>query len=241
MNNDHPPALYHLPVRECFPDVWLATSTISMAIPLRQKITFSRNMVAVRGAEGWVLLNPVRLSESTEVELLAKAPFKHAVRLGTYHGCDDRYYVDKFGVEFWGVPGVQSYPRPQFTQEITEEGRFPIPGARVVIFKDALRPECVVCLPQHRLLVTCDSVHHYDHDPLISMLGKLVMYPMGFFTPCVIGPPWLKAVTPPGGSLRADFERVLALDFDNLISGHGTLKLGGAKEALAKNVARLPR
>jgi len=241
MNNDHPPALYHLPVRECFPDVWLATSTISMAIPLRQKITFSRNMVAVRGAEGWVLLNPVRLSESTEVELLAKAPFKHAVRLGTYHGCDDRYYVDKFGVEFWGVPGVQSYPRPKFTQEITEEGRFPIPGARVVIFKDAMRAECVVCLPQHRLLVTCDSVQHYDHDPLISMLGKLVMYPMGFFTPCVIGPPWLKAVTPPGGSMRADFERVLALDFDNLISGHGTLKIGGAKEALAKNVARLPR
>ena len=46
-------------------NVWLATSTISMAIPLRQKITFSRNMVAVRGSEGWVLLNPVRLSEST--------------------------------------------------------------------------------------------------------------------------------------------------------------------------------
>src|SRR5207247_10862191 len=55
-------------------------------------------------------------------------------------------------------------------------------GARVVVFKKATRAECVVCLPQHRLLVTCDSVQHYDHDPLISTLGKLVMYPMGFFT-----------------------------------------------------------
>ena len=54
------------------------------------------------------------------------------------------------------------------------------------------------------------------------MLAKLVMYPMGFFTPCVIGPFWLKAVTSTGGSVRADFERVLALDFDNLISAHGT-------------------
>lgn len=86
--------------------------------------------------------------------------------------------------------------------------------------------------------MTCDSVQHYEHDPLLSFLGKLVMYPLGFFTPCVIGPFWLKAVTPPGGCVRS--ERVLALDFDNLISGHGTLKLGGAKDALAQNVARLP-
>jgi hypothetical protein len=241
MKSDHPPALYHLPVRECFPDVWLASSAISMAIPLKLKIMFSRNMVAVRGPEGWVLLNPVRLSESAEAELLTVAPFKHAVRLGSLHGRDDRYYVDKFGVEFWGVPGVQKYPEPKFSQVIIEGGPFPISGAQVEIFKDAKLAECVVCLPQHRLLVTCDSVQHYDHDRLISALGKVVMYPMGFFTPCVIGPLWLKMVTPPGGSLRADFERVLALDFDNLISGHGTPKIGGAKEALAQNVERLSR
>ena len=89
--------------------------------------------------------------------------------------------------------------------------------------------------------MTCDSVQHYEQDSLISALGKVVMYPMGFFTPCVIGPIWLKVVTPPGGSLRADFERVLALEFDNLISAHGTPKLGGARDALARNVERLPR
>lgn len=212
-----------------------------MAIPLGLKITFSRNMVAVRGSDGWVLLNPVRLSESAEAELLSKAPIRHAVRLGTFHGRDDRYYVDRFGVGLWGVPGEQTYPEPTFSREITEEGPFPIAGAKVVIFKTATRPECVVFLPQHRLLVTCDSVQHYDHDPLISTLGKLVMYPMGFFSPCVIGPIWLKAVTPPRGSVRADFERVLGLDFDNLISGHGTPKLGGAKAALARNVERMAR
>ena len=51
----------------------------------------------------------------------------------------------------------------------------------------------------------------------------------------------VKAVTPPDGSMRPDFERVLALDFDNLISAHGTPKLGGAREALARSVERLPR
>jgi hypothetical protein len=239
--NDHPPASRHLPLRECFPDVWLAASVNAFSIPLRLKITFSRNMVAVRTSEGWVLLNPVRLSESAEAELLAKAPFKHAVRLGTFHGRDDGYYVDRFGVEFWGAPGEQTYPEPRFSREIAEDGPFPIPGVRIVIFKNATRAECAVCLPQHRLLVTCDSVQHYDSDPLVSTLGKIVMYPMGFFTPCVIGPIWLKTVTPPGGSVRRDFERVLALDFDNLISAHGTPKIGGAREALARNVERLPR
>jgi hypothetical protein len=239
--SDHPPADRHLPVRECFPDVWLASSANAMSIPLGFTITFSRNMVAVRTPDGWVLLNPVRLSESAEAELLAKAPIKHAVRLGTFHGRDDGYYVEKFGAELWGVRGEQSYPEPRCTREITEDGPFPIAGARVIVFRNATRAECAVCLPQHRLLVTCDSVQHYENDALISMLGKLVMYPMGFFTPCVIGPIWLKTVTPPGGSVRADFERVLALDFDNLISAHGTPKVGGAKEALARNVAKLPR
>src|SRR5207249_3050641 len=180
--SDHPPASHHLPLRECFPDVWLASSANAMSIPLGLKITFSRNMVAVRVPDGWVLLNPVRLSEGAEAEVLAKAPLKHAVRLGTFHGRDDRYYVDRFGIEFWGVPGEQTYPEPSFSREITEEGPFPIAGVRVVVFKKATRAECVVCLPQHRLLVTCDSVQHCDHDPLISTLGKLVMYPMGFFT-----------------------------------------------------------
>jgi hypothetical protein len=102
----------------------------SMSIPLGLKITFSRNMVAVRSPEGWVLLNPVRLTESAEAELLAKAPFKHAVRLGTYHGRDDRYYVDKFGVEFWGAPGEQAYPEPRFSRPITEGGHSRSPAQR---------------------------------------------------------------------------------------------------------------
>ncbi len=239
MTNDHPPAEFHLPLREVFPGVWLASSENTMSIPLGMKIRFSRNMVGVLGPDGWVLLNPVRLSESAEAELVAKGPIKHLVRMGTYHGRDDAYYVERFGAEFWSVPGEQTYPAPAGGNSITEDGRFPIPGAKVVIFETAKRPECVVLLPPHRLLVTCDSVQHYDRDALISPLGRVVMYAMGFFTPCVIGPIWLKELTPKGGSLKADFERVLALDFDNLISAHGTPKVGGAREALRKNVERL--
>src|SRR5262249_36985781 len=142
--------------------------------------------------------------------------------------------------ELWGVRGRYTYETPAPSREIVEGGPLPIPGARALVFARATLPECVIHLPAHRLLVTCDSVQHYENDDRISLLGRLVMYPMGFFKPCVIGPIWLKAVTPNGGSVRSDFERILALDFDSLVSGHGTPKLGGAKDALRAQVERLP-
>jgi hypothetical protein len=149
--------------------------------------------------------------------------------------------VDKFAADFWQVPGPCSYPAPSTPRELAEGNPGPVPGAQIVIFKQAALPECVLLLPEHRLLVTCDSVQNFERDPLLSVAARIGMWPMGFFKPCVIGPMWLKAVTARGGSLRDDFERVLALDFDNLVSAHGTPKLSGAKAALAKQVSRLPR
>ncbi|MGH8516463.1 MAG: hypothetical protein ACREUE_03280 [Panacagrimonas sp.] len=222
-----------------FPGVWLASSEVTQRIALGLQIRFGRNMTAVLAPDGWVLFNPVRLSEAAEQELLSRGPIRHAVRLGTYHGRDDAYYVDQLGVDFWCVPGVHEHPEPRGAKAITEDGPFPLAGAKVVIFRAASRAECAVFVPEHRLLLTCDSVQNYEKDPLLSPLARIVMYPMGFFTPCVIGPLWLKWTTPLGASQRADFERILGLDFDNLIGGHGTPKLGGAKAALARNVARL--
>lgn len=240
MTKEYPAASRHLPLKECFPGVWFASSQIAMGIPMGLKVKFSRNMVAVLGAGGWTLLNPVRLSKDAEDQLLEKGPIRHAVRLGTFHGCDDEYYVDRFGVEFWSVTGKQAYKNPPIKHEISEDGAFPIQGAKVVVFKGAAQAECVVFLPEHRLLVTCDSVQHYElNDPLITWPSRLLMKRMGFFTPCVIGPFWLKGVTPEGGRLRADFDRILELDFDSLISAHGSPKVGGAKEALAANVTKL--
>lgn len=237
--SDQPAAEECLPLQKCFSNVWLASRRHEMSIPLGLKIAFSRNMVAVLTPEGWVLLNPVRLSANAESELLAIAPFRHAVRLGAFHGMDDAYYVEHHGLPLWGVPGEQNYTSPAITHPISEAVELPIPGAKVLIFQQATKAECVVLLPEHRLLVTCDSVQHYENDKLISPLGRIVMYPLGFFKHCNIGRFWLKAATPVGGSLKPDFERLLKLDFDNLIAGHGTLKRGGAKAALRKHVDKL--
>ncbi len=235
---EHPPAQPHLPLHELFPGIRCAASRLRMGpIP---GVAFSRNMIVVRTDAGQVLINPVRLSAQGEEELLADGPVIAAMRLGAFHGRDDAYTLERFGAEFWATPGRQGFDGPPIARQITEDGELPIPGARALVFRKARIAECVIHIPEHRLLITCDSVQHYEKDLLISFMGRLVMRSMGFFTPCVIGPLWLKAATPRGSSLRPDFERILALDFDNLIAGHGTLKRGGAREALRRNVEKLP-
>ena len=49
---------------------------------------------------------------------------------------------------------------------------------------------------------------------------------------------WLKMMTPEGGSLKPDFERLLTLDFDRLLSAHGSLLGAGAKESVAMAVRK---
>jgi hypothetical protein len=239
MSSPHPPASPHRPPEEIVPGVWFVSSENRMKTPVFT-IPFGRNMVAVRGPDGWVVLNPVRMREDAEQALLARTPVRHVVRLGTFHGRDDAYYVEKFGAEFWAVPGPQTYQAPPITREIADGAALPIPGASAVVFTGATRAECIVYLSEQRLLVTCDSVQHYEGDPWLNWKSRLLMTPMGFFKPCVIGPIWLKEVTPPGGSLKPDFERILALDFDTVISAHGAPKRGGAKAALRQRVDRLP-
>ena len=61
---------------------------------------------------------------------------------------------------------------------------------------------------------------------------------IGFPKTTIVGPIWLKVMTPEGGSLRRDFERPLTLDFDRLLSAHGSLLDSGAKASVARAVSK---
>ena len=45
-------------------------------------------------------------------------------------------------------------------------------------------------------------------------------------------------MTPEGGSLKSEFERLLTLDFDRLLSAHGSLLTAGAKDSVAMAVRK---
>jgi hypothetical protein len=64
---------------------------------------------------------------------------------------------------------------------------------------------------------------------------------MGFKLTLLIGGPWLKRVTPKGGSLAADFERLLRLDFEHIVGAHGELLHDAAQPMLKAAIAKALR
>jgi len=223
-----PPAMPHGPLREIAPDLFLAPGTFDVAPLMR----VSRNMVIVRSGQDLTLVNPVRLSPEGEAELEALGTVRHAMRLGVLHGVDDPYTVERFGAEFWCQAESTRHRKPVPDHELTEGGALPLPDAELFVFRETKKPECALLL--HRgdgVLLTCDALQHYGTFERHSLVARLTMPLMGFRKTLLIGPLWLKFMTPEGGSLRPDYERLLELPFDALISAHGTPLMNGAKTA----------
>ena len=72
----------------------------------------------------------------------------------------------------------------------------------------------------------------------MSPLAKVATRLIGFQKPAQIGPPWRKKRTPPGGTLRGDFDRLAALPFRCLIGGHGGLLEVDAQAQVRATIAR---
>jgi len=228
--NSYPPALPHDPPVEVFPDVFLVRGSYRANWWLR----FSRNMVILRHGDELTLINSVRLSEAGERQLDALGSVRHVLRLGYFHGCDDRYYVDRYGAEFWAPQGSRHEPGPVAGRLLEDGGALPIPGARVLLFAQSRHPEAVILLEQHGgLLVTCDCLQHYADHRFNSLLASIMMPLMGFPLRMIVGPVWLKVMTEKGESLQADFERIEQLNFDHLIAGHGSICQGGAHDKVS--------
>ena len=86
------------------------------------------------------------------------------------------------------------------------------------------------------ILVTCDAVQHYGDYSHNNFMARLAMPFIGFPKTTVLGPFWLKMMTPAGGSLRGEFHRLLELEFDALIAAHGTYLPAGAKAGVRRAV-----
>ncbi len=50
---------------------------------------------------------------------------------------------------------------------------------------------------------------------------------------------WVKMMTPNGASLASELRRLLELDFDQLLSAHGTLLESAAHEACERDVDKM--
>ena len=226
---DYPPPLPHEPIAELFPDIYWVQGSVRFG----RGVTFNRNMVVLRHDDTLTIISPVRLSAEGETALDALGTVKHVVRIGNYHGMDDCYYVDHYGAEYWAQEGSSVYPAPKPDRVLMEGAKLSVPDADFIQFRETKFPEGAIHLKRHGgLLITADSVQNHERWPYTSIMAWLIMHAMGFRAKLLIGPPWKKMMTQEGGSLRPDFDRLLALEFDHQIGGQGQLCRGGAKAKL---------
>jgi len=223
----------HGDFNEVFPDVFWMQGTVKMG----PGMVINRNMIVLRHEGELTVINAVRPEEHRVAELEALGTVKDVVKLGL-HGMDDAWYLQRFGARFWAAPGAD-VGGLTVDQPLTPDGPRLTPWARVFRFQETKKPELALIIERGGgVLVTCDSVQNWSNKARCSLLAKGLTAIMGFDKrPANIGPPWKKLMTPADGSLKPDFERLLAEPFDNLIGGHGQPMTGGAKAALTATVA----
>ena len=231
----YPPAYPHDPIEEVANDLFMVRGSVRMNALMR----ITRNMAIVRVRGELNLVNPIRLDEAGEQALLALGEVKRILRLGPMHGMDDPYYVDRFDAEFWAQGESQNYPEPKIAQILATDAPLPFPDAELFAFDGTKQPESALLIRRDPgILLTCDAIQHYGDYRHNTLIARLVMPLIGFPKTTLVGPIWLKLMTPEGGSLKSEFERLLTLDFDGLLSGHGSVLTSGAKDSVAAAVRK---
>ncbi len=231
----YPPVYPHDPIEEIAQDVFMVRGSLKMNALLR----ISRNMAVIRHDSELTLVNPIRLYAAEEEKLQTLGNIKRIMRLGPMHGVDDPYYVNTFEAEFWCQPGGTIYPQPTIGVEMQPDGPLPFPDAELFCFKGTLQPESALVLQRDNgLLLTCDALQHYGDYKHNNLPARLMLPFLGFSKTTLVGPVWLKLMTPEAASLKQEFERLLSLDFDALLSAHGSFLAHGAKAAVQAAIER---
>lgn len=226
----HPAPQPHGSITEILPSVFVVRGSYrfgpGMSIP--------RNMTIVRTGSDLTLINSVRLTQKGEAELTALGDIKHVVRLGYAHGLDDAYYSERFAVPLWGPNGMRHAEGLSDTRLLSVSSG-PIPGADPFVFKHAKQPEACMLLKQSGgILVTCDSYQFWPNYQGSTWLGHLSLRVLGF-SGDMIGPMWLKAV---GDDVRQDFAELMTLEFQHILSGHGSPVINDGKAALGRAIRK---
>jgi len=218
----------HDPPKEIGEDLFVVHGAVKM-LPIMR---ITRNMTIVRNGTELTLIHPVRLNDEGLHQLDALGEVKHVLRLGPYHGMDDRFYVDHYKAKMWSFEGGTTYPEPKITNPLTAGGELPFPNAKLFAFDHVNQPEGVVLLEREAtVLLTCDCIQSYStppHMPHTAWLTQKLMPFLGFTRKTIIGPIWVKRFAKDPAGLKSEFERLLALDFDQLLSAHGTFVEQGA-------------
>lgn len=212
------PALSHGTIEEVFPDVFFVSGAMETVL---QEVDwkFSRNMTVVRDGERLIIINSVRLGEQGLTELEQLGRVTDVVRLGSLHGRDDPFYVDRYSAEYWAMPGMEHETGLKATRMLSSGDSLPVSDASLFEFNTTKIPEGILRLDRvGGILIACDALQNWlTPDEFFSDASRELMLKMGFFTPANLGPVWVKRAEPAGD----DFARLKTLSFKHALCGHG--------------------
>ena len=223
--------------------VFYCTSRITTA-------RINKNMIVIENNGSLSLINPLKLTSEGQRKLGNLGKIKNILRLGySHHGIfEDEYYLRKYPEAKRWAPGpffdTKSHNLP-IHHSLKERGSVPFPNCRVFCFKHTYEPEACIVLEREshgNLLITGDCLQSQKDNEFVNMPVVAKMKIGGLLaSDIVVSPAWLKDMGPPATAnireqkdhkknVRADFQRLLGLKFNRLLSTSGNVVKYGAKE-----------
>jgi hypothetical protein len=224
-------------LEKVFDDVWWVWGTVRFM----PGVLFPRNMTIVREADGsLVIIHAVMLPDDAQKEIEALGPIKHVVKLGAFHGMDDRAYHERYKPTIWAPVGCD--PIEGVTRkELVPGGDSPIAGATIFDFASSKTPETAMLVPRHGgVLLACDSVQNWETTTGCTKLGAMMARMMGFKGRACIGPGWRRQSEPKDGKgFAPEFGRLVEMEFKHALSAHGAPMKDTARDDLRAQMKRI--
>ena len=195
-----------------------------------RRLQMSRTMTVVRDGEALTLVNTLRLDDAGLAALDALGAVQNIVKLGSFHGRDDAFYVRRYSVRVWSLPRMPHERGVVTDVEMRAGAPGPCDGSEVFVYETSETSEGLLLLERDGgVVISCDSLQNWTGpDEWFDEATATLMESQGFFLPANIGPGWLAA----GKPQRSDFDRLRALSFRHLISAHGAPLLNDAAAAV---------
>jgi hypothetical protein len=230
-----PPVWPHSKIEEIFPNIFFVTGmnkTQHEGVDLQH----SRNMIIIRNDNKLSLINTVKLDDAGLSELDALGKVENVIRIGSFHGRDDAFYIDHYSAKLWAIKGMQHENNKITDIELVPDGLMPFPKCSLFVFETSLYPEGVLHIAQEGgILITCDSIKNWVvKDQFFNEETAKIYNDQGFFGRATVSTVWQQAtkVKP------SEFIRMNSIEFCHLLSAHGEPLLDTAHKDLEATLKR---
>lgn len=233
---------------EVLPGLFLVSGSTDMPnffpVPVPFGFQISCNMMVLRNGGSLTLVNTVRLDEDTLIELDALGTVENIIRVGGCHGKHDPFYKDRYPNAVVYAPEGSRYVagfdnlKPEAGQYFQADvlynssTQMPVPNVKIHCFNCKSNEVALLLQKDGGILLTADSLQNMENTDWFNYPAAIVMRMAGFIKPCRVGLGWLQYSEPSADSL----EKLLELEFDNVIPSHGKPVIGGAKSKFSVHV-----